>query len=155
MTFRPVNDLLLLTPINTLRPRQNSRHFADDQFKPFSVNETVRIAIKISLNFIPKDPINNIPALIQIMAWRRPGDKLLFEPILFKLQMHICVTRPQWLQYMIWGTRSHKFTSYSKYSRNKWKTPKSWFLVHLWVIFYYQSDVICPALRLKSPAQQC
>ena len=27
--------------------------------------------IKISLNFVSKDPINNIPALVQIMAWRR------------------------------------------------------------------------------------
>ena len=34
----------------------------------------VYISIKISL-FVPKGPINNIPALVQIMAWRRSGDK--------------------------------------------------------------------------------
>ena len=26
--------------------------------------------------FVPKGPINNISALVQIMAWRRPGDKV-------------------------------------------------------------------------------
>ena len=35
---------------------------------------------KISMKFVPKGPINNIPALVQIMAWRRPGDKPLSEP---------------------------------------------------------------------------
>ena len=59
--------------VNTLRPRQNGRHFADDIFKRFFLNENVWIPIKISLKFVPKDPIDNIPALVQIMAWRRPG----------------------------------------------------------------------------------
>ena len=45
----------------------------------------------------PKDRINNIPALVQIMAWRRPGDKPLSEPIMVSLTTHICVTRPQWV----------------------------------------------------------
>ena len=30
--------------------------------------------INISLKFVPKSQINNIPALDQIMTWRRPGD---------------------------------------------------------------------------------
>ena len=51
--------------------------------------------MQISLKFIPKGPINNIPALIQIMAWRRPGDKPLSEPMMVSLLTHICVTRPQ------------------------------------------------------------
>ena len=29
------------------------------------VNEIIRISIKISLKFVPKSPINNIPALVQ------------------------------------------------------------------------------------------
>ena len=57
----------------------------------------MRISIKISLKFIPKGPINNIPALVQIMAWRRPGDKPLSEPMMDNLPTHICVTRPQWV----------------------------------------------------------
>ena len=56
---------------NTLRPRQNGRHFTDDIFNCIFLNENVRISIKISLKFVPKGPINNIPALVQIMAWRR------------------------------------------------------------------------------------
>ena len=46
--------------------------------------------IKISLKFVPKDRINNIPALVQIMAWRRPGDKPLSEPMMVSLPTHIC-----------------------------------------------------------------
>ena len=34
------------------------------------------------------------PALVQIMAWRRPGDKPLSEPMMLSLLTHICVTRP-------------------------------------------------------------
>ena len=41
--------------------------------------------IKNSLKFVPKGPINNIPALVQIMAWRRPGDKPLSEPMSLSL----------------------------------------------------------------------
>ena len=36
------------------------------------------------MNFVPKGPIDNIPALVQIMAWRRPGDKPLSEPMMVK-----------------------------------------------------------------------
>ena len=49
----------------------------------------------MSLKFVAKGPINNIPALVQIMAWRRPGDKPLSEPMVVGLLTHICVTRPQ------------------------------------------------------------
>ena len=31
------------------------------------------------------------------MAWRRPGDKPLSEPMMVILLTHICVTRPQWV----------------------------------------------------------
>ena len=83
--------------VNTLGPRQNGRHFADDTFNRIFVNENVRISIKFSLKFVPKGSINNIPALVQIMAWRRPGDKPLSGPMMVRLQTHICVTRPQWV----------------------------------------------------------
>ena len=82
---------------NTLRPRQNGLHFADDIFKYIFLNEDVRISIKISLIFVPKDPINNIPALVQIMAWPRPGDKPLSESMMVSLLTHICVAQHQWV----------------------------------------------------------
>ena len=88
--------------LNTLRPRQNGRHYADDIFKCIFLNENVSIVIKISLKFVPKDPINNIPALVQIMAWRRAGNKPLSEPIMVSLSTHICVTRPQWVKLLYW-----------------------------------------------------
>ena len=70
--------------INTLRPRQNGRLF-------------FCIPIKISLKFVPKGPLNNIPSLVQIMAWRRPGAKPLSEPMMVSLTTHIYITRPQWV----------------------------------------------------------
>ena len=77
---------------NSSRPRQNGRHFADDTLKRFFLNGNVSILIKISLNFVPKGPFNNIPALVQIMACGRPGDKPLCEPMMVILPTHICVT---------------------------------------------------------------
>ena len=85
-----------------LRPRQNSRHFADDTFNRIFVNANIRISIKFSLKFVPRGRINNIPALVQIMAWRRPGDKTLSEPVMVSLLTHICLTRPQWVKCHRW-----------------------------------------------------
>ena len=84
--------------INTLRPRQNGRHFPINIFKWIFLNENVWISINISLKFVPKGPINNIPILVQVMAWRRPGDKPLSEPMMDRLPTHICVTQPQWVK---------------------------------------------------------
>ena len=83
--------------VNSLRLRQNGRHFPDNTFKRIFLNENVRISIKISVIFVPKGPINNCPSLVQMMAWRRPGDKPLSEPMMVRLLMHMCITRPQWV----------------------------------------------------------
>ena len=53
--------------------------------RPQWVNLTVRIFIRISLKFVPKGPINNKSALVQIMAWCRSGDKPLSEPMMVYL----------------------------------------------------------------------
>ena len=90
--------------INTLRPRQNGRHFANDPFKCILLNDNVSIPNKISWRFVPKGPIINIPSLVQIMAWRRPGDKPLSLPMMVSSLTHICVTRPQWLKYQSYIT---------------------------------------------------
>ena len=68
--------------INTLRQRQNGCHFADDSFKCIFLNENVWITNKDSLKFVPKGPIDNIAALVQIIAWHPPGDKPLSEPMM-------------------------------------------------------------------------
>ena len=79
--------------VNTWRPRQNGRHFADDIFKCILLDENVWISIYISLKFVQ---IKDIPALVPIMAWRWPGNKPLSKPTVLRLPMHICVTRPHW-----------------------------------------------------------
>ena len=66
-------------PTHTHTPGQNGRHFADDISRCIFVNEKFCILIKISLKFVPKGPINNNPALVQIMAWHRTGNKPLSE----------------------------------------------------------------------------
>ena len=87
--------------VNSLRPRPNRRYFADDIFKCIFENENEWISPRISLKFVPKVRINNIPALVQIMAWRRLGDKPLSKPVLVCLLLHICVTRSQWVKQIV------------------------------------------------------
>ena len=70
-------QLLLYNVFGTSRPTQNYQHFTDDIFNAFS-------GMKISL--------------VQIMAWRRPGDKPLSEPLMIISLTHICVTRAQWVK---------------------------------------------------------
>ena len=102
LTYHPCGS----ATFNTLRPRQNGRHLLDDIFKWIFLNENVWISIKISLKFVPRGPISNIPALVQIMAWRRPGDKPLSEPMMVNLLTPICVTRPQWVN---WGKFHNRY----------------------------------------------
>ena len=98
----PVNILSWNGPVHMkFLPRLNRRPFADDIFKSIFLNENEWISPRISLKFVPKVRINNIPALVQIMAWRRSGDKPLSEPMMVSLLTHICVTRPQWVKYVI------------------------------------------------------
>ena len=55
---------------------------ADDILKRIFLNENVSILIQISLKFVPKGLIDNKSALVQVMAWRRIGDKPLSEPMI-------------------------------------------------------------------------
>ena len=48
----------------------------------FLMNEKLHILIRISLKFVPKCPIDDISALVQVMAWRQTGNKPLSEPML-------------------------------------------------------------------------
>ena len=79
--------------LNSSPPGQNGHHFADDIFKCLFLNENVWISINISL----KCSVNNIRALVQIMAWRSMN-QLHSKPILQLLthwgrMMHICVSK--------------------------------------------------------------
>ena len=55
------------------------------------------------------------------MAWRRPGDKPLSEPMMVSLPTHICVTRPQWVNTLATGRCGSNFTSvFFKLFFTKW-----------------------------------
>ena len=55
---------------------------SDDNFKYIFLNENDKIPIRISLKFVSRGSIVNKPALVQVMAWRRTGDKPLPELML-------------------------------------------------------------------------
>ena len=74
---------------HSLRPGQDGRHFADDSFTCIFFNENCCILIKFSLKYVRKGSIDNNRALVQIMAWRRSGDKPLSEPMTGKFGAHI------------------------------------------------------------------
>ena len=74
---------ILVSPVDVLT------HWSWDKMADLSkttfsnfVNANAWISIKISLNFVPWGQINNIPALVQVMAWRLPGDTTLFQPMI-------------------------------------------------------------------------
>ena len=71
---------------------------ADNIFKCIFLNENEKIQIQISLKLVPRSPIDNKAALVQVMAWRRTGDKPLPEPML-TLFTHICGIKGRWVQY--------------------------------------------------------
>ena len=56
--------------------------FADDVSKCISFSKKFGSVIKISLKLISTSQINNKPSLVQIMLWRRTGDKPLFESMM-------------------------------------------------------------------------
>ena len=83
---------------NTLRLGQNGCHFPDKIFKCIFLNESVWISIRMSLEFVPKVPRNNIPALVQIMAWCLQATSHYLNQWWPSLPTHICITRPQWVK---------------------------------------------------------
>ena len=54
----------------------------------------------LNFTFVPKGPIDNVPALVNIMAWRQPGNKPLSQPMVVRLLM-----QPQWVKWRLQGYR--------------------------------------------------
>ena len=65
---------------NSSPPGQTGHHFSDYNFNRIFLNENDTIPIQISLKYVPRSPTDNKPALVQVMAWRRTGDKPLLGP---------------------------------------------------------------------------
>ena len=66
------------------------------------------------------------------MAWRRPGDKPLSEPVMVSLQTHICVTQPQWINHY-WDYYHGTYGDVIKWKR----FPRYWLFVwgiHRWPV---------------------
>ena len=80
-TFAKISNVLN-GKVNTLRPKQNVWHFADDIFICIFMNENFCTLIWISLKSVHKGPIDNKSALVQVMAWHQTGDKPLPEAIM-------------------------------------------------------------------------
>ena len=70
---------------------------------------------------------SNIPALVQLMACRRIGDKPFYEPIVVGLLTHICVTWPQWVKSYT-SFRIHWF----KCLNDKYGLCSSQFIANIW-----------------------
>ena len=107
--------MLYTVRLNTLRLRQNECHFTDDIMKCIFMIKYISISINISMKFVPNGPINTIPALVHMMAWRRPGDKPLYEPMMFSLLMQNGITQPQWVYKFLWLTFSQIVTINTTY----------------------------------------
>ena len=110
--------------IDAFGTRKNGRRFPDDICRCIFLKEIVWIAIEISLKFVAKVQINNIPALVRMMAWRRPCDKHLNQWC-HDLLTHICVTRPQQVNFHTMTALIHG-DRYNRYGTNTFTRMPTW-----------------------------
>ena len=69
--------------------------------------------LKFHWNLFLGGPISSILALVQITAWRRPGDKPLSEPMMVSLLTHMWIIRPQWVKEILLGVNTPMFYLFS------------------------------------------
>ena len=107
VTLKPKIPCMMLAStmsaiFNTLRSKQNGRHFAGDISLFMFLYENCCIWIKMSLKIVTKILFNNMPALLQIIAWhQRRLAGLYLNQWWRSLPMHLCVTWPQWVRILI------------------------------------------------------
>ena len=61
--------------VTTVRPEEDGQDCATDIFGHIFLNENCAILTGSPLKYVPKGPINNMPAMVQIMVWWQTGDK--------------------------------------------------------------------------------
>ena len=83
---------------NTMWPKQNGRHFADDVFKCIFLTENFWFSNNVWLKFVHRGSIENVPSFVQIMACRLAGASLYLNQRWSSLLTHTCVTRPRWVK---------------------------------------------------------
>ena len=119
--------------------------FRRRHFQMHFLNENVWIPIPISSKFIPMGAVNKVPALVQIMAWHRPGDKPLSKPMMVSLLTHICVTRPQWVEW-----HSHVNTQSRRFETLRDLRIKTFYLIFNWTPHFSHSIIVGqPATNLR------
>ena len=74
--------LRFFTDGNTLRPRQNGRHFFRLHIQMYFLEWKSSYFIHLSPKLVPKCPINNNTSLVQTMASRWAGNKPLSEQMM-------------------------------------------------------------------------
>ena len=85
-----------------------------DNFKCTFLNENDRIPIRISLKFVPRSPVDNKAALVQVMAWRWTGDKPLPEPMLTQFTGAYMRHWGRWVN-MVYSVATHITSAYGQY----------------------------------------
>ena len=99
------------------------------------------ILIKFSLKYVRKGPIDNNPALVQIMAWRRSGDKPLSEPMMISFNVlgkDNCKTR--WERVKLWDSGALYIRDFTVL----WNT-----LQQLWHMFEMHWTLLFPSTHLS------
>ena len=106
----------------------------------FSWLKNVIISIKISLKFVLKGSINNIPTLVQIMAWHWPGDKPLSEQWWLdyrRIYMSLGLNELTMLVDLVWGTTTEAMISSSQLMWSIAIILPGLFPIDLWVFFLF------------------
>ena len=104
------------------------------------LNENIWISLEISLKFVPEVRIDNIPALVQIMACHPPGDKPLSEPMMVSLLAHICITHPQWVKHVVMLIWDNSFKPWS-WAMCHFNTMMRYAVVNHLSIVYTRRDI--------------
>ena len=80
--YHHLSTVKSIVALNTLQPKKNGRHFADEISKCIFLKENHCILIHISIKCILRGTINSKSSLVRLMAWRLTGDKPLHEPMM-------------------------------------------------------------------------
>ena len=104
--YRLADEFVSVSPRNNVLP-----HWGRDKMAAISqtilssdfsiIMKIFEFRLRFHWNLLPRPQLTNIPSLVQIMAWHRPGNKPLSEPMLVSLPTHICITRPQWVKFRV------------------------------------------------------
>ena len=127
MVVKPARIVVMVLPFFTLRRDKMHAIFRTTFSNAFSLIKLCKFRWRFHWTML-MGPINNIPALVQILVWQRPGDKPFSEPLMVALLTHICVTRLQWV-------KMHHLIE-------KYCAPKVETLTHIWVLYWCYSMVL-------------